>query len=123
MSRFDPEAMTADQLVDRFLTIALAQDDALLMNDTVAYTRLYEEMDAVRNELKRRPGDQRRGLVRLYSHPNAQVRLKAAITTLAVTPQAARHTLQVISDRNEYPQAADARGMLRALHEGTYVPS
>jgi hypothetical protein len=55
-------------------------------------------------------------------HPNAQVRLKAATATLAVAPEAARQTLQIISDRQEYPQAADARGMMRAVDKGTYVP-
>jgi hypothetical protein len=37
-------------------------------------------------------------------------------------PEAARRTLQVISDRQEYPQAADARGKMRAVDKGTYVP-
>jgi hypothetical protein len=49
--------------------------------------------------------------------------LKAALATLAVAPEAARATLQLISDRQEYPQAADARGMMRAIDEGTYVPT
>jgi predicted transcriptional regulator len=36
---------------------------------------------------------------------------------------AARQALQIISDREEYPQAADARGMIRAVDDGTFVPS
>jgi hypothetical protein len=79
-------------------------------------------MEAVEDALKSRNGDQRRALLPLFLHPNAQVRLKAATATLAVAPEAARQTLQIISDRQEYPQAADARGMMRAVDKGTYVP-
>ncbi|MCC6778780.1 MAG: DUF2019 domain-containing protein [Hyphomicrobiales bacterium] len=58
----------------------------------------------------------------LLDHANAQIHLKAALATLSVAPEAARRTLQRISDRQEYPQAAAARGMMRALDDGTYVP-
>lgn len=115
--------MTVDQLVERFVAIALDQNRAMLNDDHAKYNRLYREMDAVREELKGRAGDQRRALIPLYAHPNAQVRLKSAITTLALAPQAARRTLQAISDREEYPQAADARGMMSALDDGTFVPN
>jgi len=77
---------------------------------------------AVEDALKSRNGDQRRALLPLFLHPNAQVRLKAATATLALAPEAARQTLQIISDRQEYPQAADARGMMRAVDKGRYVP-
>ena len=113
---------SVDQLVNQFTEIALQQDKALLSGDTASYNRLYAEMEVVGKELKGRYGDQRRSLLRLYNHPNAQVRLKAAINTLAIERESAQRALQVISDRNEYPQAADARGMIRALLEGTYVP-
>jgi hypothetical protein len=79
-------------------------------------------MEDVRRELKGRVGDQRRALLPLLKHANAQVRLKAAITTLAVAPRASRQALQLIWDRNEFPQAADAFGMIRSLDKGTYVP-
>jgi hypothetical protein len=65
----------------------------------------------------------RRALIPLLEHPNPQVRLKSAITTLALAPEAARRALQIISDRNEYPQAADARGMMSDLDEGRFIPN
>jgi hypothetical protein len=110
-----------NQLVERFIAIALDQYDALLDDEHAKYNRLYEQMDAITRELKHRTGDQRRALIRLHDHPNAQVRLKSAIATLALVPEAARQTLQTISDRNEYPQAAYARDMLVALDKGTFV--
>ncbi|HUU66071.1 MAG TPA: DUF2019 domain-containing protein [Methyloceanibacter sp.] len=80
-------------------------------------------MKSIEAELKRHDGDQRLALLSLLSHPNPQIRLKAAIATLAVAPDEAREALQNISDRNEYPQAADARGMMEALDDGSYKPT
>jgi hypothetical protein len=45
-----------------------------------------------------------------------------AIALLKLEPETARAALQRIVDENDYPQAADARGMLSALDEGRYVP-
>lgn len=113
--------MTVEQLAQRFLDITVQQHRAEIGDDNAAYNRLYRQMEAVEKELKARTGDQRRALLPLYSHPKAQVRLMAAVATLAIAPAAARQVLQLISDRNEYPQAADARGIMRALDEGSFV--
>ncbi|MBI4275958.1 MAG: DUF2019 domain-containing protein [Rhizobiales bacterium] len=123
MTRIGLQDMTVEQLVQLFITIALDQDKAIMTNDNAKYNRLYSQMDDVKNELKRRADDQRRALIELYDHPNVQVRLKAAITTLGLAPEAARRVLQIISDRAEFPQAADANGILRALDNGTFVPN
>lgn len=123
MKRIELGAMTVEQLVERFTEIALAQDEALLMDEVKKYSRLYDQMDLLKRELKDRQGDGRSNLLPLLKHKNAQVRLKAAITTLSIDGQAARQALQNISDRNEYPQAASARSMMDALDEGRYVPS
>lgn len=123
MSSDDMRALTVEQLVDRFIRIALDQDKAITFDDSAAFNRLYSRMELVETELRSRSGDQRRALRPLLDHANAQVRLKAAIVLLAIEPVAARETLQTISDNNEYPQMADARRMMRALDEGRYVPS
>jgi hypothetical protein len=80
-------------------------------------------MDALRQELKSRPGDQRRALTPLYSHPNAQVRLNAAKSTLALAPEVARATMQAIIDGREFPQALDAGMLLGGLDSGEYKPT
>src|SRR4051794_29489504 len=110
--------MSVTDLVERFVAIALAQDEALRWDEIGKYNRLYDQMEEVKAELKNRASDERHALLPLHTHPNAQVRLKAAIATLAVAPESAGLVLQAISDREEYPQAAYARGMLRALEEG-----
>ena len=123
MRNRDAPDIRVRQLIEQFLAIALEQDHAILYGDNSRFNRLFDKMHAVKNELKAMPGDQRRALLPLLQHPNAQVRLKSALATLSVDYDAARQALQILSDRNEYPQAADARGMMSALDAGTYRPS
>jgi len=115
--------MTVDQLVERFTAIALDQDKALLRGEYAKFNRLFDEMEAVKQELKSRDGDQRQALLRLYDHPNAQVRLKAVKATLAVAPEAARRMLQVIADSRENPQAGEAGMSLDNLDRGIFKPT
>ena len=115
--------MSVEQLAERFLDITMQQHHAEMDDNHAAYNRLYRQMEDVNKELKSRAGDQRRVLLPFYNHPRAQVRLMAAVATLAIAPDAAREVLQIISDRDEYPQAADARGIMRALDEGLFVVS
>ena len=117
------QRVTLRKLYERFISAAWDQHKSLVTGDHAGYNRLFEEVVAIEEELKRRGEDERRALVSLFSDPNAQVRLNAAIATLAVEPEAARQALQLISDRNEYPQAPYARDMLWALDKGTYKPS
>jgi hypothetical protein len=93
------QGMTEDQLVEFFIALALAQDKALLQSEYAKFNRLFDQMEAVEQELKARPGDQRRALLRLYEHPNAQVRLKAVKATLAVAPADGRRMLESSRDR------------------------
>ena len=80
-------------------------------------------MEAVEEETQR-AGEIKGALCCAYSIiPMPRSGSKSAIATLALAPLAARQALQVISDRQEYPQAADARGMMRAVDDGTFTPS
>jgi len=90
--------LSVHSLVDRFVAIGLAQDRALLYSALAEYNRLYEQMRAIEEELKRRPGDQRGALSTLYSHENLQVRLQAAGATLALEPDAAREIVTAIAE-------------------------
>jgi hypothetical protein len=115
--------MTIDQLVERFVEICVAQSEALLDDDVGKFRRSFEQMRAVLEELKLRPGDQRTALTPLYEHPNMQVRLKAAKNTLAVTPDAARKVLESIQASQHYPQAMEAGMCLRNLETGFFKPT
>ena len=115
--------MTVDQLLARFAAIGIDQDKALLRMATSKFNRLFDEMIAIENELKARPGDQRRELLRLYKHQNAQVRLNAVKATLAVASELARSMLQAIADLREYPQAGDAGMTIDCLERGIFKPT
>jgi ParB-like chromosome segregation protein Spo0J len=117
------QGMTEDQLVDFFIALALAQDKALLRNEYAKFNRLFDEMEAVEQELKGRLGDQRHALLRLYEHPNAQVRLKAVKATLAVAPVAGRRMLKIIAESREYPQAGEAGMSILNLDRGIFKPT
>jgi Domain of unknown function (DUF2019) len=119
------QALSVPELVELFAALGAEQDRAeksSAMGDIGKINRLFGQMEAVKEELKSRPGDQRRALLTLYDHPNMQVRLKAAKATLAVAPDVARKLLQAIVDSRWQPQAGDAGMCLWALDEGIFVP-
>jgi hypothetical protein len=122
MTRSVLEKMSVQELVDRFIALALAQDNALLSNEVAKFNKLFKEMNALEEELKSRPGDQRHRLLDLYEHPNAQVRLKAAKRTLAIAPVAARQMLETIANSQEFPQAGEAGMSLINLDRGIFRP-
>jgi len=115
--------MAVEQLVAQFITIGLEQDLAIRKSNNAKFNRLFWQMEAVEEELKRRKDDQRQALVRLYHHPNTQVRLAAAKATLAVAPDAARRTIEAIAESRDYPQAGDAGMTLVNLERGIFKPT
>jgi|SRR5579872_3395899 len=119
------ENLSIDQLVARHAAIGIEHDKAIDMDNHAKFKRiirrLFDEKTEIENELKRRPGDQRRSLMALYNHPNMQVRLNAAKATLAVAPEAARRVVEAIAE-TQYPQAGDAGMCLWALDKGIFVP-
>jgi hypothetical protein len=117
------ENMTVEALVEYFAELGVEQHRAELLGDDSAFNRLYDKVDRVRNELKSRDGDQRAALLQLYNHPNMQVRLNAATSTLAVAPEVARKALEAIAASHHYPQAGDAGMTLFALDDGIFKPT
>jgi|SRR5579862_1325649 Domain of unknown function (DUF2019) len=122
MKPLNIRTMTTNELVERFAAIGVEQDMALRADNLGRYKRLCTQMRAVDEELKGRPGDQRRSLLALYDNPNFQVRLMAAKLTLAVAPEAARRMLELIRERRHQPQSGDAGMCLRNLDRGVFTP-
>ncbi len=114
---------TVEELVEHFVGLCVEQYRQLERGDIPKVNRLYDKIEAIKSELKLRPGDQRRALVALYRHDNMQVRLKAANATLAIAPEAARATLEDIKASNWPSQSADASSMLRNLDRGIFKPT
>lgn len=123
MTKTKLDAMSVSELVSRFAEIGIAQDQALEYDELAKFNSLFEQMQAVSQELKRRPDDQRQALMALYEHPNMQVRVKAAKHTLAVAPQAAREALEAIRAFRWQPQAGEAGISLWNLDRGVFKPT
>jgi enoyl reductase-like protein len=118
---FQAELATVDQLVQRFVEIALAQYDANYRFDVARYNRLYRAMEKVRSELKSR--QERSALLPLLQADNLQVRLQAATELLAIAPDQAQSALLGIRETGTMPQAAEAGLMLNAFDRGEYRPT
>jgi hypothetical protein len=117
------DALSVEELVKRFTDITLQQYPAVMGNDVRTYNKLYTQMVAVREQLKSRSGDQRRVLIQLYEHPNIQVRLAAARSTLALNYKDARRVIEDIANSKKYPMAGDAGMTLVALDRGIFKPT
>jgi hypothetical protein len=123
MKKLNLEAMPTDELVKLFAAIGVAQDQALLGSQFRKFRRLFNEMEEVSHELKRRRGDQRGALLSLFNYPSMQVRLQAAKHTLAVAPVEARRQIEEIAASQWYPQAGEAGMSLDNLDNGIFKPS
>jgi len=123
VKRVNLKELTVEQLVERFVAIGFAQEQADLYDDIGEFNRLFKKMQEVGGELRSREGDQRSALLTLYDHPNLQVRLKAVKNSLALAPQEGRRVLQAIADSQRQPQAGEAGMSLDNLDEGIFKPT
>jgi hypothetical protein len=123
MKRKDLSVMSVEQLVQRFASLALRQATALDMNDIATVNKLFGQLEAVGSALKEREGDRRDALLALYTHPSAQVRLKAVKATLAVAPEKAMKALRAIANSKEFPQAGKAGMSLWNIETGVFRPT
>lgn len=117
MKSIDLSVLNLADLIDLFVRNCLEQDKADLAGNLTKYNRLVGFMKEIHDELKRRPGDQRRALLKLFEFPNMQVRLQAAKLSKEVAPLEARAQLQAIVDSKWFPQAGDA-GMSLSIMDG-----
>lgn len=122
MKRAGLEDLTVAQLVERYVEAGIAEDKAEMHDDLPKRNRLCLQMFAIADELKNRPGDQRRALLALYNHPNMEVRLMAAKATLAIAPVEARKVIESIAASSWFPYAGDAGMCLEMLDQGVFVP-
>lgn len=122
MKREKLEDLTVAQLVERYTQTGIEADEAEKKSDFAKRNRLVMQMFAIADELKGRPGDQRRALLALYDHPNMEVRLKAAKATLAIAPAEARKIIEYIAASHWFPYAGDAGMCLLNLDRGVFVP-
>jgi hypothetical protein len=54
--RLEPTTLTADELVERFVELSVAQGHAVSGDDVPTANRLYDQIEAVKQEVQRRDG-------------------------------------------------------------------
>ncbi len=96
------EALSLEEVIERFKQRAVAYEDADGSDET---EHLCQELEDATSELQRRPGDQRRALFALYTHPDIPVRQAAAGATRTLAPLLSRHRQLNIDDDNWAPPA------------------
>ena len=122
MKRVSLEKLSVPELVAQFTAACLAQFDAERKSDINKQNKHIRYWMAISDELKSRAGDQRSSLLKLYDHPNLQVRLNAA-RLMAIAPTTARQVIQAIAGSKKYPQAGDAGMCLSAIELGIFKPT
>ena len=110
------QTLTDDELVDRFGQLALRQHRTLESDDSDAYNALYDQMQPIEFELKRRGRSRHARLMRLLSHSNITVRLETARRLMETVPEEARPVLEEIRTSGQFPHVGDA-GMLLAHYD------
>lgn len=123
MTRVKLAKLSVEQLVQQYAELAVEQDMYLLAGPQKMINRIFWKLCAIEDELKLRPGDQRRALLPLYSHKNKQVQVKAAKATLAIAPEAARAKLEAVKASGWRPQCLEAGMSLWNLERGVYKPT
>lgn len=123
MASLDCAGLSSAELAKLYTVVGIAQDDALLNDDTKRFNRLCDKIVAIEQELRSRPGDGRRAFLTLHDHPNDQVRLNAAGATLAIAPEASRRVLDGIRRVGFGIQSLSAAMLVWALDDGSYVPT
>jgi hypothetical protein len=115
--------MSNEALVHRFTEICVEQDKAELEDKISKFNKLFKQQLEIEAELRNRGLEARLNLLKLYEHPNMQVKLQAAKATLAVAPKEARRMIESIAESPWMPQAGDAGMCLWALDEGISKPT
>lgn len=112
------KTLSSDELVEKFVEVAIDQGIASAALDTKTANRLFDRESRIVCELRARPGDHRRLLFALYRHPNFQVRLNAVRRTFALNRAEAELQLREIGASAPFPQGPHARLSLSMLELG-----
>ncbi len=118
MKQGEIKKLSSEELVERFVGIAVRQGEASSTFDTRTYNRLFDQESRIVRELRSRLGDHRHLLLALYNHPNFQVRLNAVGRTFALNREEAERQLREIGATAPSPQGSDARMSLSMLELG-----
>jgi hypothetical protein len=110
--------MSSDELVRAYEEIVVRQDESFKNSRSAMFNKQFWEREAVSNELKSRPGDQRELLAALFKHPKAWVRICVARDTFVLNEARARMHMQYIAEHAWDPYRGEARSALGSWDSG-----
>ena len=116
MRKINPSSEAIDELLNCFVALSIEQGNANYVFAIARSNRLGASLHEIATEIKRRPGDGGRSLLRLFAHENTQVRFNAATGVSGVFTLQAREILEQIAGSDD-TLAFDARMYLRSLDE------
>lgn len=117
MKKIDLSKILVEELLDFYIRLSIEQGKAAYVAKTSLVNRLGDELHDISNEIKRRPDDHGRSLLKLFEHSNTQVRFNAAASVSGVFPNEARRVMQTIADSKSDMLAFNAKMYLRSLDE------
>jgi len=101
-------ALTNQQLAEKFAAISAQQGEAVRVEDTKKYNKLFDALQRVVNELRARGTDARKVLIPLLDAPTpeanwnyqtSQTRFNAAVELKALAPERAQATLEALASK------------------------
>ena len=122
MSITNLSRLNNSDLVERFRALAIEKSKVLLDSNTAAANRIYDRMEEIDQELRRRGSDARKALLVLLDDRDRRVRFEAAQKSLAVAPQKALETIKQIAASHFMPLAGEAGMALEFLADGIFKP-
>jgi hypothetical protein len=122
MKKPDYSGWATDDLAAEFERVCVAMYEHGELSEIAGYRIQYKNMDAVTRELRSRPGDQRRVLLRYLTSRNLHVVNMAAHATLTIDRSRARRAFEAVMATRWLPYSADAEMALEGLDNGTYKP-
>jgi uncharacterized protein DUF2019 len=111
------------ELISQFVSAAKARGQAVAELNSRRANVWFDRMKAVDQELRARGSSARAQLGQLLNDSDRFVRYYAAIYLLGLMPDQARTVLEWNAKYGADTLAADARGFLTALDDGSYKPT
>jgi len=115
--------LTIDELISLFASLS-EQKYPLTLNDEVRKsTLLIKKRYEIDRELRKRGIAARLELTKLFIHPNVQVRVNAAKSSLGVARESALNVLRQITKEDFGPFRLDAGMTIALVEDGTVTPT
>ncbi|GGF45852.1 hypothetical protein GCM10011611_60370 [Aliidongia dinghuensis] len=117
------DTLTVDELISLFVSFSEQQYPLTLNDEGGKAKQIIKKRNEIDKELRRRGIAARLELTKLFTHPNTQVRINAATTSLGVAREPALGVLRQIIKEDFGPFRLDARMTIALIEDGTVNPT